>query len=89
MRLGSAATVTYAVLSEEMTLKVGRNVLSTSTYCALWSSWRANTLPPTFCDATGKDPAGLNAYDGGIGNEGGGELGGGEEEGDAEDPVFH
>ena len=49
----------------------------------------ANTLPPMFFDATGKDPAGFNAYDGGIGNEGGGELGGGEEEGDAEDPVFH
>ena len=47
----------------------------------------ANTLPPMFFDAAGKDPAGLNAYNGGTGNEGGDELGGGEEEGDAEDPF--
>ena len=47
----------------------------------------ANTLPPMFYDAAGKDPVGLNACDGG--NEGGGELGGREEEGDVEDPFFH
>jgi len=47
----------------------------------------ANTLPPIFYDAAGKDPMGLKACDGG--NEGGGELGGREEEGDVEDPFFH
>jgi hypothetical protein len=49
----------------------------------------ANTLPPMFCDAAGKDPAGSNACDGGAGNKDGGEFSGGEEEGDVEDPFVH
>ena len=90
MRLGSAATVTDAVLAAETTPTVGCNDPRIG-YCGvLGGAVVRNMFPPMFCGATGKDPAGLNACDGGTGNEGGGELGGGgEEEGDAEDPVFH
>ena len=43
MRLGTAATVTDAVLPAETALTVGRYAcLSPSTYWALWSSWRGS-----------------------------------------------
>jgi len=44
----------------------------------------ANTLLRMFFEVVGKDPAGWNAGDGGAGSKGGGE-----EEGNVEDPFFH